>query len=520
MFILVTTSILFITALTLVILQYTQPAFRFAWLTAAGGTLLAWMSVLLWQTNIPAQVQLSLWEPASLFHQSPFFVADGLGWSFALSLASLCVAIIITAVARPNFPNVPAWIGILILTALGILAVTADNPLTLVLIWAALDLAEFISQMRLMENPQLSERAVIAFASRTAGILILLWANMIGLSQGSILDFRFVPPQAGLYLILAASLRLGVIPLHLPYPDESGIRRGFGTGLRMVSAGSSLVLLARIPANGIETSLAPLLMLLVSLAALYGGWMWLRAPDELTARPFWLIGIGALAVSAALRGDPIGATAWGCALILSGGALFLYSLPSRWLTYALFIGVWSISTLPFSLTATAWQGSGTYWYTLPLLIASQAMLLAGLIRHIQRASARSTHLENQPIWAKNVYPLGIVLILTTIFILTFFGWEGALQIGNWLAGIFASLLTLSLLPLIPRFRIFNPVRAHWVRPLPSTRLEAIYEGMWNLYYRAARLSDTFSRALEGESGVMWTLLLLALFISMLIQGIP
>ena len=85
----------------------------------------------------------------------------------------------------------------------------------------------------------------------------------------------------------------------------------------MISAASSLILLARIPASSLTSPLTPYLLMLVSLAAVYGGWMWLRAPDELTARPFWLIGMGSLAVAAALRANPVGATAWGCALILS-----------------------------------------------------------------------------------------------------------------------------------------------------------------------------------------------------------
>ena len=108
---------------------------------------------------MPILLQLPLWTPASLFRQSPFFVADGIAWAFALSMVTLCLGIIITAVARTNFPLPLSWIGVLVLSAFGVLAVTADNPLTLVLIWAAIDLVEFISQMRLIEDPKMNERA-------------------------------------------------------------------------------------------------------------------------------------------------------------------------------------------------------------------------------------------------------------------------------------------------------------------------------------------------------------------------
>ena len=257
-----------------------------------------------------------------------------------------------------------------------------------------------------------------------------------------------------------------------------------------------------------------------SFAALYGGWMWLRSPDELAGRPFWLIGLGSLAIAAALRGNPIGATAWSCGLILSGGAIFLASARSRWMERALFIGIWGVSSFPLSLTANGWVNELTsFWYAIPLLLVAQAFLLAGYIRQSQRTSAR-TNFDDQPIWARNVYPLGVYVILFTILILGFFGWDGALGIGNWIAGLIASILTFGLLWLTPRFRIFNPVRAHWVGPANSNWLDTVYQTLWNLYRQTGRISNGFSKVLEGESGIMWTLLFLALFISIFIQRVP
>jgi hypothetical protein len=404
--------------------------------------------------------------------------------------------------------------GTLILTSLGILAVLADNPLTLVLIWAAIDISELIAQMRVVEDPVLNERTVIAFASRVTGIFVLLWADMVSVANGQTLDFRSAPPQAGLYLVIAAGLRLGVLPLHLPYSGESSLRRGFGTGLRMISAASSLILLARIPATSLTSPITPYLLILVSLAAVYGGWQWLRAPDELTGRPFWLIGMGSLAVAAALRANPVGATAWGCGLILAGGALFLSSEQNRWLSRALLIGAWGLSALPFSLTATGWN-SGIVspllgWLSWPFLIGAHAMLVAGFVRHSLRVLTRVSS-EDQPIWAKNVYPIGISLLLLVIILLGLFGWDGTLQFGNWFVATLTSLLILGLLWLTPRLRILNPVRAHWVRPANASWLDLSYQVLWTLYRQLGRISTLVSNMLEGESGVMWTLLVLVLF---------
>lgn len=520
MLIFITVGILLLTALTLLALRFISPKFRFAWLIATGGGLLAWVSVFIWQLNIPLVVQLPLWEPVDIFKQSPLFVADNVAWAFALSLTTTCLAVIITAVARENFPSSLGWIGILFLTALGVLAVSADNPLTLVLLWAAIDLGELVSQLRFVEDPKLSERVIVAFGSRVAGIWVLLWASMVSAANGSVLDFLSAPSQAGLFLVLAAGLRLGVLPLHLPYTEESAVRRGFGTGLRMVSAGSSLILLARIPSGSMASPFIPYLVILVTIAALYSAWMWLRSPNELVGRPFWLIGFGSLALGAALRANPTGASAWSCALILSGGALFLSSAQNRWMERALYIGAWGISSLPFSLTAMGWvsERPGS-WYLIPPLLIAQIMLLAGFVRQSQRSSARTTF-EDQPIWAKNVYPIGIALPLLTIIILETYGWNGSLQFGNWIASLFALPLTLGLLWLIPRVRILNPVRAHWVHPANSSPLDRAYQSLWNFYRALGRISDVLSNVLEGESGIMWTLLFLAFFVTLFLHRIP
>ena len=280
MFILITFLILVVTALTLLVLRIAAPGFRYHWLFAVGGTLLAWISAFIWLSQLPISLQLPIWQPAAVFSQSPSFVADQISWAFAICLLTLSLAIILTAVVRPQFPSPVNWVGTLVLTSLGVLAVVAGNPLTLVLIWAAIDLVELVVQLWFVEDPKLSERVVVSFASRVTGIMVLLWADMVGAAGGPTSDFRAATPQAGLFLLIAAGLRVGVLPLHLPYTGESSLRRGFGTGLRMISAASSLILLARIPAESIHSALTPYLLILVSFAAIYGGWMWLRAPEE------------------------------------------------------------------------------------------------------------------------------------------------------------------------------------------------------------------------------------------------
>ena len=518
MLIILTVLFLFLAALALVVLYWVRSTARYSWLLAVSGALVSWVSVLFWQSRLPFTLQLPQWEPTSLFLESLSFTADTLTWPFALSLSTLILAVILTATARKNFPDPLPWAATLILGGLGLLAVLADNPLTLLMVWSAIDLTELITQLRSVDGPEPSEKVVTAFATRIAGIGMLLWASMVSISTGSPMNFQDAPSQVGLYLLLAAGLRLGVLPLHLPYASESAIRRGFGSALRLVSATSSLILLARIPTASVISILTPFLLSLAALAAIYGGWMWLRAPDELTGRPFWLIALASLAMASALRGNPAGATAWGCALILSGGALFLSSVYHIWLSRVLWIGMWGITALPFSLTTTGWGSTlPTFWPVWPFLLSAQALLLTGYLRHVMRPSLRE-NLETLDRATQYVYPLGIGLLLGTIFLLGIWGWEGALQVGAWLPALIGTSLSGIFIWLAPRLRVLTPLRAHWVRPAATSWMDWLFRGLWELYRQAGRFSNAFSALLEGDGGFMWTLLFMVLFISLLAQG--
>jgi hypothetical protein len=505
---------LFGSALTLVFLKLLQPGSRFTWLIAIGGGIFGLLSVLAWQIQMPFSLNLLHWEPQGIFSTPVSFQADGFTWALALGLIALTTTILITAIARPGPTSSFTWAGTLVLGGLGLLAVTANNPLTLILVWGALDLLELFVQLRVVNGPEQNEKVVIAFSARAVGIGVLIWGIVIDLASGGALEFSSITPASGLYFVLAAGLRLGVFPLHLPFSPEPSVRRGFGTSLRLVSAASSLILLMHVPAESLVSAWSSILSLLVVIAALYGSWMWLRAPDEMIGRPQWMIATAALAVLASLQGNQSGSIAWACGMVLSGGALFLSSLHHKWMNRALLLCAFSLSSLPFSLTASTWMPSAGIFT--PFGILSQSMLLAGFVRHTFRPGNKEP-LEAQPNWIRTVYPTGILLMLMVQVILGLVGWKGASQVGNLLFAIPGAVITLALIWFAPRIRMLNPPRAHWASPAPMQGM-TVYGILWTLYRGLRRLTNIVVAVMEGQGGVMWTLLFLVLFISLMVQG--
>lgn len=509
MLILISCLSFFISALVLVVLRIFQPEARYTWLVAVSGATVGLLSVFFWLGYLPFELSVQNWQ--SFTSNSLLFTGDAISFPFALCIAALTLSILLTAVTQPVYINTTLWAGVLALAGVGILAVTANNPLTLLLVWALLDLTELIIHLSSVSGAKNNEKVVISFSTRAFGIGLLLWASLVGVTETNNFIFESISARSGLILVLAVGLRLGVLPLHLPYATDLNLRRGIGTALRLISSASSLILLGRIPTGILDINTSIFLITLTLIAAGYGSWMWFRSPDDLTGRPYWIISIASLAIISTLSGNPQGAITWGCALILVGGALFLTTVQNNWLNRAMLFGAWSISTFPFSLTASAWLGNlGLF---LPFVIIAQAFTAAGFIRHTLRPSGRDT-LDAQLGWMKVAYAAGIILLIFIQILLGLIGWEGTMQIRTWLQALSASLLTLGLVWARRRFRIFNPVRAHGVSA-NNARLESFYNILWSLYHLLSRISKGVTQILEGEGGLMWSLLFLILFISII-----
>lgn len=539
MLILLPILILLVTAFSMAVIRIVRPGFTYYWLVATAGALVAWPVVLLWGFKLPASLQLWKWNPVELFGSSPMLLVDRLSWPYAVALATLVLAVILTAVARVQPLAWEIWAGTLLLTALGLFAVLAGNPLTLLMAWAALDIVEVTFLLLQLKENEARERIVVSFSARLAGIILLLWAWIIARSTQETFTFSSIPPQATIFLVLAAGLRLGVLPLHLPFYQELPLQRGLGTTLRLVPVAATLVLLGRAAVAGVPVWIAPYLLAFTGLAAIYGGWAWLTAPDELSGRPFWIIGMAALSVAAALRAQPEASIAWGIACLLSGGLIFLASARHRNLLPLLGLGLLGFSALPLT---PAWNGMGIYTYpnlmqtsgiagnlekpaiylvyTLVLLIA-HALLLSGYIRFMLKQEVTLKGVER---WVWVIYPLGLFLLICSQYLLGFWSWPKFQEVSSpgWWGGATAAILTVIIwlltyrIPLLP-----ENVMSTW-RDFFS--FNWLYRLLWLAYQGIGRLVSWTTMILEGEGGLLWTLVLLALIISLISQrslgGLP
>ncbi len=529
MLVLLPVFLLLFTALALLVLQQVRPSFGYAWLAATGLSLATWALLLVYHFRPVAPFVIMGWLPVEGLAPVFTFQVDAVSWPYAFALVSLLVAVILTAAARMQLRTGPtAWAGSLAITGAGLLAVLAGDLLTLMAAWTLIDLIE-LSVILLSSSQQRQPlQPVLAFAARVTGTLVAVLAFLYSRSQGELLTFTNMIPEAGLFLLVAAGLRLGVVPLHLPYTQEVRMRRGLGTILRLVAPASALPLLSRLPQWVAPPGWSVFLLIFTALAAIYGGAMWLAAKDELNARPYWLIALAGMALASSLRGHPQAALAWGLALLLSGGVIFLYSSRPYRFPAILLLATIGLSGLPFTPSAGGWRGLIVPPINLLdlVLIFAHSLLLLGFLRF---ALVDRPMLGTSERWVQVMYPLGLLMLVASQWLIGVFGWPGSLTPGIWWAASASAALALVMLFGFRRLRRLALVggRFEWLALIALRvghglsaflRLDWLYRFLWIIYGLVQGLVRFVTSILEGGGGLLWALLLLALLATLLKTG--
>jgi hypothetical protein len=492
----------------------------FSWLTAAAGALAAWPLVLLSRLDAPYTYTLPVWQAGGLLSSAPTLLVDEISWPYALAVATLSLAVILTDAVRTHEANWYTWIGVLVIAALGLAAVLAGNPFTLLLCWAALDVAEYLLLLRHLPRSPDRERLTAVFSARVIGMFLLIAAMARTRYEGAALSFGAFPPDVGVYLLLAGGLRLGVIPLHLPFLQEMPLRRNMGTVTRLVTAAASLMLVNRAAAVGLPEAQTSSFLALLGLAAAFGGFSWLSAANDLDGRPFWILGIAGLSLAAAARGQVHASLAWGLGMIFSGGLLFLLSAQRRRLLPLAALSLLACAGLPFTPSGAAmalYSPPLNGWLLLFLL--SHAALLAGFLRHALRPAESP---EGQEAWVWVVYLGGLLLLPLAHFLAAW--WLGPSPLENftglpwlvWLAAALTYGFAVAFAVWLRRGRripTFIRTGLHWV-----FSWQWVYPLLWQGYRAGDRISALISTALEGEGGLLWTLLIMVLMLTFVLQG--
>ncbi len=507
-------------------LYWSEPGRRYAWLVSVGGMLLAWGGVLALRWFEPAPLVFAHWRPFDPQNADPIlFRWDSTSWAYAFGAVSLGLAVILTAPVRFKYNSTPlSWAAVMTFTAAGLISILSGSPVALAAAWMILDVLELIYGMLVIRDDQYRREVLASFALRVFGTFLLLAAIVLATQRGETLTFERVAAEQVWLLIAAVVLRLGVFPINVDYEQRLPLQHGLTSLMRITGQIAALSLLAKLPAGLALPESQTILVTLIAVIGVYSGLMWLIAASEINGRTFFGLAFSSMALIAAGYGNSPSTPIWGIAILAWGGMLFLFSVRSRRLLLLPVLGVVSLSGLPYAPLSSGWQAAGAslgwtlYWVVL------QVILIGGYIRHALREGEDSRALEP---YARTTYTLGLFLLLVSGWLVAAFGVPGGLTLGAWWAGLLTLVLSVLAFRLIRQgvgVEAGNSRLTAWLRQVFQVLSGAItaflglnwlYRLLRMIFHGVQRILGIFSTLFEGDGGVLWSILLLALLISLI-----
>ena len=500
------------------------------WLMMAVITLLIWAVLLILRTHLPQALVISTWFPLSVNSDLFSLGITENTWLLLFAFASLLVGTIFASSAHLSDVSVfTNWNEVLFLTAMGMLSLLADSPLAFLIMWAMIDIVEIVIFTIVNRDQHIGVQTYAIFLGRALGLVLVILAMALSYQYETPLVLSEANGSILSLLIAGAGLRLGVLPVHLPYTRDLEHRRSMGTVLRMLAPLSVFSFLSKLASPQTITGVNLLIFILAVASSLIGAINWFSAKNELEGRPYWLLSFSGFALLSFFRGQHPGVLVWGVLMMVIGGWAFLSESHSRKIDFLLPFVLLTISGIPFTPSAIGFTGiaSDPLQVLNPFLWVSLAFLMAGMVKFSLSGGDSQVPYEN---WMKLFYSIGMGLLAISPWAILLFKTKGWNQIQSLWGAVF-ELLVFATIILV---NYFKPVRSKlqnssvnnfYKQLVPfGKKINQIFHFDWIYQILAfflriqSKIVYGFTLVLEGEGGILWALVFLALLVSLLVNG--
>ncbi len=191
---------------------------RLHWLLSSIATLIAWLGSLFMLGKIPITTSISIWRPENIFPTPLAFSFNEI--TSLLGLTVLAMIVTITFI-EPGLGKTPDWIErsfLLIYFSISIAALLVKNILTVITMWMLMDSAVFLYLLPLSERFLYRRRVIGWYLKGLLSILLLISTAGINLDASLKVDIinSSILKMTPLFILGACLLRLPWIRISLP----------------------------------------------------------------------------------------------------------------------------------------------------------------------------------------------------------------------------------------------------------------------------------------------------------------
>jgi formate hydrogenlyase subunit 3/multisubunit Na+/H+ antiporter MnhD subunit len=492
-------------------------AMRTQWGLSAAFALIIWIVCLLLRLGSDLDLQASVWQPSELFSTPLALSFDDISWPILYSLVTVLVAMIFTSASRDAASSIGVRIFWFLYSATAVLAILADNLLTVIITWTSFDFLSSLFLFSFLRSEDETRQVLTRLSIDILGVLLIIAGTAIIIASGQDAGLNNpIETTAGVVLLaLGSFVRLGLLPLHFNLPALMAVRRGLGTLFRLFPPAIVLAFIARIFRAGVPNESLPWFLIAGLTGVVIGGVRWLLEVDSISGRPFFILllsGLGVLS-TASMPENYTGIVAACVVLLLAGAVISLTVIhtPShRIFSLGAALVLLGIPVLPGSILSNMASLSGItpgfdYLWRIIILLAMSIATLGCL--HLYFVSEVPWKTGESPV--RITYSLGLSLpVFTTVGI----GIHLRPNVDLWTWILLASQLLLVGLGYIA------------LRNVPEGRISRLRFSVSrfdpsNLYARFGRVMREGLTALrsladliEGEAAILWIFAITAFLI--------
>jgi hypothetical protein len=495
----------------------------YIWMFLVFISLVLWPLILIIPKDNISPLIISNWFNISNRSINLRFSLTSQNWILAFSLLTYNLAFFLTGIARLNTKiDFPFWLIQIIFTAFSFLAILSADLWSLIIFWTALDLLDFISQKYILKKV-LGTSYFRRLVFKIIGIMLLVWNISMISKTGTSLALaditNFVPNFS---LFLSALLHSGIFPINIDSEKRSEEETGklLNSFSKIISFTVSFSLIIYLPAPEmplfvyIFTSLISYFFIFIAMI------QWIFRKDLDDSLNYLLIGMASFFGYLYLSGASQFITFWLVILIISILWLFLFTHRGKQLLVFPIISTFFVSGLPLTINVLGprgFNGNNSYIDVL-ILIGMNILFLVGYVKYAFQKNNKFMDLE---VWYQTAYLSGLFLMLLSVALIifnSFYSLEN--EIGSWWIGMTVLLLSAT--------GYFFAVRKNFFDNLSQKDSRISFSVVWKfltfdwvfettsfIETKTSGAINSLSALLEGEGGILWALLLLLLFLTIL-----
>lgn len=493
------------------------------WLATAAASLLVWLLVMFIPRNQSIALNWQNWFFASGTHIGLYFQIEGRNWGIIAALMTVHVAFLFTSASKEDFgKDYIFWIAETMAIALTYAVLSAADLWSLIIAWTAMDVGIWFYQLFLRKKFE-SDRLVRAFMVRFSGSLLLIFATARIAGGGHSLLLKDIPASTSALIFLAALLHSGIFPLPLPEDKRESHAASLDFLAILLPAISSLFLVTFLPNHQISFLPGMILgvgvLLGLALMVLITG----RAASETTAAYNLVVSFVLFITYRFITKTTSGLQGWYILILFFCTWLLLHERRGKSTVFFPILVMLLFSGLPFSLMSYGNSGILMSGFGIPALVSFGMHLFLLLIfsRFVFRKKADFNDLGTT---AQFTYSTALFITISGLAVIEFHAMASTeVELTDAWAGMLIAILTLGIHLWLENRQRALPAEKQLER-IDTHRITRFLSFDWLFDWSKAILNWTrplvsgFSLLLEGEGGVLWSIVFLALLVTLIQTG--